>query len=63
MKIAKKLCDTGDLHIGESIVKDKFYETDLSLRHKDATDRTNWQHNNLGVMLMKERTAMGAVLN
>ena len=61
LEIAKKLCDTGDLHIGESIVKDKFYGTGFSLRHKDAADRTKWQQNKLGGMLMKERTAMRAV--
>ena len=54
--------DTGDLHIGESIVKDKFYGTGFSLRHKDAADRTKWQQNKLGVMLMKERSAMRAVI-
>ena len=62
LDIAKKLCDTGDLHIGESIVKDKFYGTGLSLKHKDACNRTKWQQNTLGSMLMKERTAMRAVL-
>ena len=62
LDIAKKLCDTGDLHIGESIVKDKFYGTGLSLKHKDACNRTKWQQNTLGLMLMKERTAMRAVL-
>ena len=62
LEIAKKLCDTGDLHIGESIVKDKFYGTGFSLRHKDAADRTKWQQNKLGVMLMKERSAMRAVI-
>ena len=42
-------------------MKDEFYGTGFSLRHKDAADRTKWQENKLGAMLMKERTAMRAV--
>ena len=49
--------------IGESIVRDKFYGTGLSLHHKDATDQNKWQQNKLGTMLMKERTVLKAALN
>ena len=63
LNLAKKLCDTGELHIGEAIVKDKYYGTGLSLHHKDATNKDKWQTNKLGVMLMKERAAIKANLN
>ena len=61
--LAKKLCSTNDLLIGESIVKDKFYGTGLSIGQKTAIDRTKWQQNKLGLMLMEERTALKAALN
>ena len=59
--LAKKLCSTNDLLIGESIVK--FYGTGLSIGQKTAIDRTKWQQNKLGLMLMEERTALKAALN
>ena len=62
-ELAKKLCSTNDLFIGESIVKDKFYGTGLSIGQKTATDRTKWQQNKLGLMLMEERTVMKAAMN
>ena len=63
LSLAKKLCDTGELHIGEAIVKDKYYGTGLSLHHKDATNKDKWQTNKLGLMLMEERAVMKAILN
>ena len=41
----------------------KFYGTGFFLRHKDAANRTKWQQNKLGVMLMKERTAMRVMID
>ena len=63
LELAKKLCSTNDLLIGESIVNDKFYSIGLSSGEKTATDRTKWQQNKLGLMLMEERTALKAALN
>ena len=45
LNLAKKLCDTGELHIGEAVVKVKYYGTGLSLHHKDTTSKDKWQTN------------------
>ena len=61
--LAKKLCETGDLHLGEAIEKDTFYDTGFSLMHKEATDQTKWKTNKLGELLMAERTVQQATLD
>ena len=61
--LAKKLCETGDLHLGEAIEKDTFYGTGFSLMHKEATDQTKWKTNKLGELLMAERTVQQATLD
>ena len=61
--LAKKLCETGDLHLGEAIEKDTFYGTGFSPMHKEATDQTKWKTNKLGELLMAERTVQQATLD
>ena len=61
--LAKKLCETGNLYIGEAIQKDTFYGIGFSLTHKEATDRKKWKTNKLGELLMAERTVQQAALN
>ena len=48
--LAKKLCETGNLYIGEAIQKDTFYGIGFSLTHKEATDRKKWKTNKLYVI-------------
>ena len=61
--LAKKLCETGNLHLGEAIEKDTFYGTGFSLMHKEATNQTKWKINKLGELLMAQRTVQQAILN
>ena len=61
--LAKKLCETGNLHLGEAIQRDTFYGIGFSLMHKEAIDQTKWRTNKLGELLMAERTVQQAALN
>ena len=61
--IAKQLCSTGDLSLGEAIQRDNFYGIGMPLTHKQATDKTKWQTNKLGELLMAERTVQRTLLN
>ena len=61
--IAKQLCSTGDLSLGEAIQRDSFYGIGMPLTHKQATDKNKWQTNKLGELLMAERTIQRTILN
>ena len=55
LDIAKQLCATDNLFLGEAIHRDNFYGIGMPLIHKQATDKTKWQTNKLGKILMAER--------
>ena len=59
-QLAEQFCDTGDLHLGETSLRDTFYDIVLSLNNKDTTNKTKWQTNKLGRLLMAGRTVLAA---
>ena len=63
LDIAKQLCATDNLFLGEAIHRDNFYGIGMPLTHKQATDKTKWQTNKLGEILMAERAVQKTLLN
>ena len=62
-ELSAKLCATRDLVIGEAIKNDNYYGIGMSLRDKNAVDRTKWQKNKLGKILVNERTTIRSNLS
>ena len=63
LDIAKQLCATDNLFLGEAIHRDNFYGIGMPLTHKQATDKTKWQTNKLREILMAERVVQKTLLN